>query len=219
MKYESILIITIGRSGSTLLQGILNSIEGCVIRGENNNFCYHLFESYNALKDAKTHYAKEDTPTHSWFGYSSLDDDLFLEHIKDLIKKLLLAEKINDPRISCYGYKEIRYTQYHVKNFFEYLEFLKKVFPKVAFIFNTRNHDDIVMSGWWSKMDSDQVRKAVIDLETKFQIYCKNNNNAYSISYEDLISKSDKLRTMYKFLGAKYNTLKIDRILKTKHGY
>lgn len=37
-RFGSILVITYGRSGSTLLQGILNSIDGILIRGENHNF-------------------------------------------------------------------------------------------------------------------------------------------------------------------------------------
>ncbi len=221
MHYNSILIITYGRSGSTLLQGILNSIEGCVIKGENNNFCYHLFKAYKALKNTQIYKGKEeDNPRHPWFGYNSLDVNFYLDQTSDLIKKLLLAEQTTDPKISCYGFKEIRYMQkYHIKDFFEYLEFLKKVFPKVAFIFNTRNHDDVLASGWWEKMDSDQVRKEIIDLEANFRGYCQDYDNAFLIDYKDVVLKSDKFMSMFEFLGVKYDAQKIDSILRVKHGY
>ena len=51
MKFDSVLIVTYGRSGSTLLQGILNSIEGCLIRGENDNFCFALYQAHQSIKN------------------------------------------------------------------------------------------------------------------------------------------------------------------------
>ncbi len=38
-----LFIVTYGRSGSTLLQGILNSIPGYLIRGENRAALFHLY--------------------------------------------------------------------------------------------------------------------------------------------------------------------------------
>ena len=53
LNFDVILIITYGRSGSTLLQGILNSISGVLVRGENANMCYHVFYAYQAILEAK----------------------------------------------------------------------------------------------------------------------------------------------------------------------
>jgi hypothetical protein len=38
IKYGSILIVTYGRSSSTLLQGVLNTIDGVRVTGENFEF-------------------------------------------------------------------------------------------------------------------------------------------------------------------------------------
>ena len=39
-----LFVLTYGRSGSTLLQGILNSIPGYLVRGENRQILFHLHE-------------------------------------------------------------------------------------------------------------------------------------------------------------------------------
>ena len=91
MKYQSALIISYGRSGSTLLSGLLNSIDGCVINGENNNFIYHLFRSYQSLIVTK---ARPDLdPTHPWYGSSLVDLDQFILSIGRVIKKQLLGDR------------------------------------------------------------------------------------------------------------------------------
>ena len=43
-----IFIVTYGRSGSTLLQGILNSIPGYLVRGENRQALRHLYAFHTA---------------------------------------------------------------------------------------------------------------------------------------------------------------------------
>ncbi len=39
---RSVIVITYGRTGSTLLVGLLNSAEKTLIRGENGNFFFNL---------------------------------------------------------------------------------------------------------------------------------------------------------------------------------
>ena len=44
--------------------GVLNSIDGVVIRGENHDFCYHLYKGYNTILDSKNQEGKKAN-THS----------------------------------------------------------------------------------------------------------------------------------------------------------
>jgi hypothetical protein len=217
LLFQSILIVTYGRSGSTLLQGILNSIDGCLIRGENNHFCFHLFKSYNAIVTAKEH-GKKNSPTDAWYGASLLDEKKFIHQTKNLIKELLLADKISDKNIICYGFKEIRYDD-EMDSFSEYLEFLKNIFPNVAFIFNTRNLDDVVKSAWFVKEEPEELKKRILKLESLFTEYCGRYENGFHITYEDVVSKSRKLEEMFRFLGVKYEPEKIDNVLSLPHSY
>lgn len=215
LNYESILIVTYGRSGSTLLQGVLNSIDGCLIRGENNNFIYQLFNSLKCIILTKQKF-KGLYPNSAWYGASALDPKLFLQHIRAMLKQLLIADKpINT--IAAYGFKEIRYPK--IPDFFEYLWFLNQVFPKVAILFNTRNLDDVLKSDWWVKESSDEARTALTALEEKMKEYCRQNNNGFLIDYDDVIHKSDNLVRLFDFLGAEYNSGRIDQVLGTLHSY
>jgi len=147
-----------------------------------------------------------------------LEENEFINNTKELVKKLLLADKINDESIKCYGFKEIRYLD-EIDSFFDYLEFLKKIFPNVAFIFNTRNLDDVVKSSWFAQEEPEQLKKEIRRLEVMFSQYCEKYDNGFQITYEDVVSKSQKLKDMFEFLGVKYKPEKIDAILSLPHSY
>lgn len=123
MAFNSILVISYGRSGSTLLQGILNSIKGNLIRGENNNFCYSMYRAYKAISATKKH--EGQLPTSPWFGSESL----FISQVKAIMYYRYLVGNKTD--ILCYDFKEIRYTSLHIGNDLEdYLFFFKASVPK-----------------------------------------------------------------------------------------
>ena len=95
MNFQSVLIVTYGRSGSTLLQGLLNSIDGCVVRGENHNMVYRLYQAYAALLRSQEEVvkAKSDgaSPTNPWFGATMLDDKAFVADVAAIVRRQLLG--------------------------------------------------------------------------------------------------------------------------------
>jgi len=219
MNFDSVLIITYGRSGSTLLQGLLNSIDGCLIRGENNNFCYYLYKTWESIyKSTKRHSPLIQNP---WYGSHLLNDQLFLSQSKNLIYALLLADQAHNPLIKCYGFKEIRYVESYVGNDFqEYLLFLKKVFPNVAFIFNTRKVDQVAKSEWWAEMEKKEVENIILKAENNFLEHMIHfPDNTFHITYEDLVDKTSNLHNLFSFLGVSYDDNKIDEVLNRPHSY
>ncbi|MDH5400536.1 MAG: sulfotransferase [Cyclobacteriaceae bacterium] len=216
MRFDSILIITYGRSGSTLLQGVLNSIEGCVVRGENNNFCHHLYHAYNAL--LQTNYHGNENSRSAWYGGNLYDKDFFLGQAEGLLRTMLKGNEGDN--IKCYGFKEIRYNPEEVHNLGDYLNFLSKIFPNVAFIFNTRNLEDVVKSKWWALRDKEEVMALLKETELNFfDFIARNRDNSFHITYEDVIGKSDKLLEMHEFLEVNYTEEAIDAVLATMHSF
>ena len=216
LNFESILIVTYGRSGSTLLQGLLNSIDGVLVRGENENFIIGLYESYERLCLAKKH-LKSIKPSHSWYGVHLIDIGLFIQHCTAIIEDAILADQKYNNDIKAYGFKEVRY--YEAEKFDKYLDFLDKVFPNVCFIFNTRNKNDVSNSSWWKNRSKDSVVKLLEDTENKFKNYAKNHpNNCFLIKYEDVINKTENLKSMFEFIGAGYVDRDIDKIINLPHG-
>lgn len=225
MNYQSILIVTYGRSGSTLLQGIINSIEDCLIRGENNNFCFPLFKAYQAILKAKEKAANvvADYPAtvvnHPWYGAPLLDENLFLVQCQQLVKDLLLADNSHSYSPKCYGFKE-RYTYPEILDEFEdYLDFLSDIFPNICFIFNTRNLDMVLKSGWWRSRDIEESKQILLKTENQFKQYLSHYKNTFHIRHEDVVNKTQNLKNMFDFLGAPYYERNIDGVLSQKHSY
>lgn len=217
MNFDSILIITYGRSGSTLLQGVLNSIPGCIIRGENYNLFYNFFQGYKKIEKVALHSGSQ-TEAEPWYGAHAYTTEAYLAMVSGYAKQTLLADIPDGSPVHCYGFKEIRYINIQ-DSLLDYLDFLKKVFPKPAFIFNTRNLDNVIRSGWWTKWNELDARRQLLDLEALFASYCSTNTNGYQISYEDTIQLTPRFEKLYEFLGAEFDKDIVRRILAVPHSY
>lgn len=221
LNFDSILIISYGRSGSTLLQGILNSIDGVLIRGENMNMCFHLFKSYQAILETKQQIGER--PQNPFYGAELLDENYFLSQLQETVKNLLLSDVKDDPTIRSYGFKEIRYDS-NLKALPQYLDFLKKIFPNSCFIFNTRNKEDVVRSWislkWKTKDETESSLELLDEIESVFDDFIiSNEKDSFHIRYEDVVKNSHRLKELYTFLGVEYDKDKINAILKVRHSY
>ena len=230
MNFKSILIVTYARSGSTLLQGILNSIDGVLVRGENKNFIQGLYDAYLRLEYAyysrrklhSLHKKQFLSPEHPWYGADVINLQVFLEQCESMIKNILLAEYKEDRNITCYGFKEIRYYELAESGIKlkDYLDFLQQVFPKPAIIFNTRNIDAVIKSSIWEKRNKFRSIAGLMKLEQDFKSYSKTYPvNTFSLTYEDVISKSHNLKLLFDFLGCEYSAESIEDILSKPHSY
>lgn len=219
LNFESILVITYGRSGSTLLQGMLNTVEGLLIRGENLGVFLDFFNIHEALVGLKrSHSSASILPEQPWYGVGGLDVDKLLGHFKDTARTIILGDQINNVSITCYGFKEIRHVDITAR-LTDYLDFLANLFPKPAFIFNTRNLNDVVQSAWWTNHDAMDVRRELTELELQFEAYASKRPNCFQITYEDIINKTQRFREMFTFIGAPYHRVLVDGVLATPHSY
>lgn len=234
MNFKSAIVVTYGRSGSTLLMGVLNSIEGVLIRGENDNFFYHLYCAYQSLIKT-TSFAPKDSPTHPWYGCSAIDLESVLAQMSALGRSTILGDRAGDATIQCYGFKEIRYLSLlkadaidGQKAFCDYLNFLSQIFPDCCFIFNCRDEAEVLNSlsvSFWNGKDQlnrkvDIHRRKVLLLQKLFHHFQRSHGDrCYQISYGDVMGKTEVLRGLFEFLGASYNESAIDGVLGVQHSY
>ncbi len=221
LNFQSILIITYGRSGSTLLQGVLNSIDGVVIRGENYNMCYHLFEGYRSILKSKEQPHKNAQS--SFYGSDLMDVSYYLKQMEETVKNLLLSDKKTEDSVRSYGFKEIRYGN-HLNVLPEFLDFLQKIFPNCCFVFNTRNKEDVIKSWihlkWKKETETKQVLKTFQNIENVFLDYAESHSDrSFHITYEDVVGKKERLKELFSFLGAMYDEKKINSVLKLRHSH
>jgi hypothetical protein len=228
MKYSSVLIVTYGRSGSTLLQALLNSIDGCVVRGENYNLCYGLYLAHESLMQSKAEFGGKESRDVSWpwFGAEAFDSDRFILDARQLIRHQLIAET-EEAKAQCLGFKEIRYLADNlysepgkpVDHFPGYLDFLSKVFPDPAFIFLTRDHEQVIKSAWWKSSNAEQARSILQGFEAKTRAYSEGKSWTFHITYRDIVERSPRLKAMYEFLGATYEDKRVEQVLAKKHSF
>ena len=190
-----------------------------MIKGENRNFCFGLFKAWQSLNETREHYKDmgTDTPTHPWFGAHQLDPDGFLQGIRPMIKHQLLGQEAEDTNI-VYGFKEIRYLD-HLDELKAYLLFLQTVFPNPAFIFNIRNHQDVVRSAWWKQMDPHKAKTLLEKTESAFMDFAREHDNAYVNRYETILKGVAGVEDLLSFLGAKLDGRLVEEALATRHGF
>ncbi len=217
MNYRSLLVITYGRTGSTLLQGVLNSIDGCLIRGENYGMCKGLFNVYRNMIEAKKH--PGDAPTEPWYGCQFLNEDYLIEHGRELMRRVVLGDRAADNSIECYGFKETRYVNMKPDFLYDYIDFVAQLFPDPAIVFNTRELAQVVKSAWWKEKDEERTAEMLQQTEKVFDAYAAKNSNCFQITYEDVVGKTKRLESLFEFLGAPYNLDKIESVLSRPHSY
>lgn len=223
MNFKHILIVTYGRTGSTLLMGLLNSIEGVLIRGENLNLCLGLFDAYHSLVKTKENHGISPTDdTVPFFGASYFDESKFLTDAQNLLFNQLNPDNSS---YECLGFKEIRYIPSSLTSrsgsyeLSQYLDFLEKLMPQSAFIFLTRNHEDVSTSEFWKNKAQTHAFDEMQKFENVGKNWSKKRNNCFWIDYSELILKEKKLKALFTFLAADFDAEKIDSVMSKEHSY
>lgn len=217
MVDKTVFIITYGRSGSTLLQNMINAFPGYIIRGENNNILLHLVRSWHDLyvfHPQKIARMKTNTlPCDPWFGYEIIDPDHFGKELAGVFMRQVLRVP---PNTRVAGFKEIRWHQ-EPELFTPTLEFLRRYMPEARFVFNTRNHADVCHSGWWRKWPEDLVRKQLEGAESLYLAW-RNAHPECSLAmhYDDYTRSVEAWSPLFEFLNVPFQGQLVKQILDHK---
>lgn len=211
-ELQHVFVMTYGRSGSTLLMGILNSIPGWLLRGENRHAMRHLYDFHRSglVEKARVDPARASQPTHPWFGIESFPEDVSLARIRDLAEATLLRPE-PDTRVS--GFKEIRWYD---EDLADYLGFLRQVFPGTRFVLNTRNLEDVAASNYWTHKDDPlgQVQR----IEAKMLAAAEGLGDAvHRVHYDDYVADPGALRGLFDWLGEDFDLAAVEAVLATPH--
>lgn len=203
MIEKYIFIVTYGRSGSTLLQTVLQSISGCHFRGENNNALFPLFDSVRRIEDAKVdHGYREIEAFGPWYGIDQVDSEQFAKGLVTTFEREVLKPK-NDTRIL--GFKEIRFHEAG-EHFESYLNFIAAHMSPSYFIFNHRPWQDVKQSGWWRNCSEELVYNLVTDADALYHAYAaKYPDRCLTLHYEAFKDDPSAFEKMFAFLGEPFN--------------
>jgi len=217
MEDKIILICATGRSGSTTLQRIINTIPDSNICGENYGAINSLLEFYRRIKNSTNDYVPghykpasykeivEKNIKPSWYNSYNYSQ------IIQLIKITIINMFKNNASTNIWGFKEIRYDSGNIN----YLKDFKELFPQTKVIIQVRENIQAQSKSGWFKEDKNAIiflnktTKELIDFALQNKDWCFLN------SFERMFDKNN-LRNLFLYLecGEKYNEKAIDEILK-----
>ena len=213
-----VFVVTYGRSGSTLVQSLLNTLPGACIRGENGNALMPLARAWHSVNTAQNLTSMKrarvtSAPDNPWFGGENIRPWRFGNQLARVFESEILAPP---PGTRIAGFKEIRWTS-EPTSFAQTLTFAQTFFRNAHFVFNTRDHAQVAQSGWWAHQDRDTVLDRLIETETLFDAYrAANPNHCIRVHYNDYIADHDALRPMFEFLDEPYDADAVAQVMAHK---
>jgi hypothetical protein len=216
-----ILICAIGRSGSTTLQLILNTIPNSNICGENEGAINSLLEFYKQIKNTYNRVdsiefdklKNEDKQNifkifqngikPSW--YNSFE----FEQVKQTIRNTIITMFKKNDATNVWGFKEIRYN-----GKLELLKEFRELFPQTKVILNIRGNIKKQSQSSWFKEDPNSFKKLIKETN-EIVAFWKNNRDFCFLNVLEKMYNKQHMIQLFQFIGCSehFNEDKIKRLL------
>ncbi|MEO8669170.1 MAG: hypothetical protein ABI399_11680 [Bauldia sp.] len=216
-RFRHVFVISYGRSGSTVLNGLLNALPGTCVRGENFGSFVHLFRAIRAAELSRTRFGRpgSSSPTSPWYGAAGINGAAFGKAVIDSFIRDVLAPPADAELI---GFKEIRYTrgQFSDDEFEDFLKFVEGAFDRPCFIFSVRRPGEVAKSAWWA--GDPFARSEIASLNKRFRSAAERRPaNAYVFEYDYIRKAPDSLHDLHGFLGASFDAQRVKAVLALPH--
>ena len=217
MDDKIVLICATGRSGSTTMQRLLNTIPNSNICGENFGAINSLLEFYRRIKNTTTNYVPGNlTPfTYDYLIKKNVKPSWYnsynFNNMVQMIRMTIINMFKNKESTNVWGFKEIRYDSGNI----DYIKDFKELFPQTKVIIQFRENIQAQSKSGWFKEEKNAV--AFLNKTTKqlINFAMQNKEWCYLNSFERMFDKTN-LQNLFTFIncGEKYNEKEIDDILK-----
>lgn len=215
---DFLFIVTYGRSGSTLLQGVLNSIEGYSITGENMMAFYDLYKFHTKYWNSISSFHANIMPKdcrNSW--YQTQDIPVLKETCRQVFDTMLSVNH----KDKVLGFKEIRWKQLNdLENFLDWLFMI----TNCRFIYLTRDLDETCISKWHK--ENPDCHKQLNDFEKRMESYIARHpyqkwfhldvGTLHNVELEDVALK---FKDLYEWLGEEFDIRVVKAVCVKKHSY
>lgn len=209
-----LFIVTYGRSGSTLLQGILSSIPGYLIRGENGGVLTDLFRFHDTVRHHRERLARPEPlgPEHPWWGIDGYPEATALARMRALMLDTVLRP---EPGTRVIGFKEITWLPERAHDL---LEFTQAVFPGARFILNTRDLSDVARSKWWARRPD--AMEELMRIESSYAAAVDAlGPHGFRVHYDDYVGDPGSLRGLFAWLGEPFDEQRVRNVMAVRHSY
>lgn len=211
-----LFVVSYGRSGSTLVQGLLNAIPGYLIRGENRGSVYRLYQFHQAVEAARDEFAETEalTPRNSWYGIDQYAASSAVARMRSMMLDTLLKPQ---PDTRVIGYKEIRWFY---NDWERYLTFFRELFPGARFVINTRDHEGVASSKWFTNHPREKVLKQLAGWEEQLDAMATLlGDAAYRVHYDDYVADPKALAGLFEWLGEPFDVAAVTETMAVKHSF
>lgn len=217
MDDKIVLICGTGRSGSTSLQRILNTLPNSNICGENYGAINSLLEFYRRIKVTSSTYTQgrlqptsyeeliENNVKPAWYN------SYHYQQIVQLIKITIINMFKNNDNTNIWGFKEIRYDSGNIG----YIKDFKELFPQTKVIIQIRENIQAQSKSSWFKKDKNAIPFLKKTSNELIEFYRQNKEWCYLTSFERMF-QINNLKKIFEFMGCgeNFNEREIDEVLK-----
>ena len=159
---DYVFVVTYGRSGSTLVQGMLNAMPRTLVRGENGLYAQHLFRAWQAADEIrqkrKGGAAKE--PTNAFYGINALTRARFVRSAQRLVVGGILGPE-DEKDYDRLGFKEVEWHHLTAEETAPFFDWFDEVCPGAKYVLTTRDVETVLGSCFWQRRDTDASVRAI----------------------------------------------------------
>lgn len=205
--FTFIVVVAPGRSGSTLVQGLLNEIPGTLVRGENDLYLHGL---YRVLQTLRAFQDLHETNRHRqvtspFYGLLEIKPRLFVRLARELFVRGALGNRAPG-EVARLGFKEVLWHRVTPEETEDFFAFLDDAFPGVRYILNSRDPEVTVGSGFWKGQGRERALEKVVRVQ-EVQQYLRESrgDRTYDVRYEtitgdDMQARDAQLRGLLEFV-------------------
>jgi hypothetical protein len=215
---QYLFVVTYGRSGSTLLQGILNTAPGVLVRGENGGLLLDLYRLHTTAAGHRDRLARSAPlpAEHPWWGIDGYRDQTAYRGFRTLLLDTVLRP---DPDAEVVGFKEIDWVRADMPGALPgVLAFTRDVFPGARFVFNTRDLADVAQSKWWAGKPDALERLTAMEQEMADALAAY-GDDVHRVHYDDYIADAGVLAGLFGWLGRDFDEARVREVMAVRHSY
>jgi hypothetical protein len=225
-----VLLCCTGRSGSTTMQRIINTIPNSNICGENHDAIKSLLRFYKNIKQTEGWkvVSKESRCPNSIYDpmcwYNSYNYNEIVESVKLLITNIFKDSE----ETTLWGFKEIRWHRASSPwdrekiapgdTGIELLKEFKELFPQIKIIIHIKQDiDKQSQSAWWADNPSKSKKWLIKSNSILTTFYNDHKDYCYFSTFEDMFDL-ENIKKMFEFIDCLeyYDEDKIKKVLERK---
>ena len=203
-----LFILCYGRTGSTVVQNLLNSLDGYCIKGERKGVLNCFATAANRVRSDIESFSESDISRRQrspHYGISEVNADEFDAALASVYREQLLKPPAGTRVV---GTKDVSMDATWMSDleFANLITFILRAFENPRIVFLTRNHTEVRQSGWWRDMSAHDVENIITCTDRRFRdANSEHPEQTFILDYSEFKDSEEGLRRLLDWLGEDYD--------------